>query len=137
MATAHVLYDGECPLCRKSVGILKKLDWFHRLAYVDARDLGNDVVKAASVEPQKLLDEMHLVTPSKSIYHGFGAFRWMAWRLPLFWILAPFLYLPGMAWLGQKTYLWVARNRFKLVPCHGGVCTIQRKAPPAETTRSA
>jgi hypothetical protein len=25
---------------------------------------------------------------------------------------------------GQKIYLWVARNRFRLVPCHGGVCSL-------------
>jgi hypothetical protein len=24
---AQVLYDGECPLCRKSVALLKRLDW--------------------------------------------------------------------------------------------------------------
>lgn len=127
MAAAHVLYDGECPLCLKSIGILKKLDWFHRLNYVNARDVEQDVVKELPVDPSRLIEEMHLVTPGKSIYHGFGAFRWMSWRLPLLWIFAPFMYLPGAGWLGQKAYLWVARNRFKLVPCHGGVCTIQRK----------
>jgi hypothetical protein len=50
----------------------------------------------------------------------------MAWRLPLLWILAPFLYVPGVPTLGQAAYLWVARNRFRLVPCHGGVCTLKR-----------
>jgi hypothetical protein len=69
------------------------------------------------------MEEMHLITPDAGrIYHGFGAFRWMAWRLPLLWALAPFLYLPGIPTLGQRIYLWIARNRFQLVPCHGGVC---------------
>jgi predicted DCC family thiol-disulfide oxidoreductase YuxK len=134
MAAANVLYDGECPLCLKSVGILKKLDWFHRLNYVNARDVDQDIIKELPVEPKRLIEEMHLVTPRKSIYHGFGAFRWMSWRLPLLWIFAPFMYLPGASWLGQKAYLWVARNRFKLVPCHGGVCTIQRKPTAAKST---
>ncbi|MFO0864914.1 MAG: DUF393 domain-containing protein [Gemmataceae bacterium] len=133
MAAANVLYDGECPLCLKSIGILKKLDWFHRLNYVNARDVDQDIIKELPVEPRRLIEEMHLVTPSKSIYHGFGAFRWMSWRLPLLWIFAPFMYLPGASWLGQKAYLWVARNRFKLVPCHGGVCTIQRKPTAAKS----
>jgi hypothetical protein len=70
-----------------------------------------------------LLDEMHLLPRgSRRYYHGFTAFRWMAWRLPLCWCLAPLLYLPGMASLGQRVYRWVARNRFRLVPCHGGIC---------------
>ena len=34
----QVLYDGQCPLCLKSVGLLKRLDWFGRLTYVNARD---------------------------------------------------------------------------------------------------
>ena len=28
---ARVLYDGYCALCRKSVGMLRKLDWLHKL----------------------------------------------------------------------------------------------------------
>jgi hypothetical protein len=34
-----------------------------------------------------------------------------------------------MTRLGQRLYLWVARHRFHLVPCHDGVCTI----PPKRT----
>jgi predicted DCC family thiol-disulfide oxidoreductase YuxK len=71
---------------------------------------------------------MHLVTPDrKTVYRGFAAFRWMAWRMPLTWLVAPFLYLPGMNWLGSRAYLWVARNRFKLVPCKDGVCSLPQR----------
>jgi predicted DCC family thiol-disulfide oxidoreductase YuxK len=73
--------------------------------------------------PQRLLEEMHLVTPDqRRVYHGYGAFRWMAWRMPLLWITAPLLYIPGVPWLGQRIYLWVARNRFKIIPCRDGAC---------------
>jgi predicted DCC family thiol-disulfide oxidoreductase YuxK len=125
---AVVLYDGLCPLCRKSVGILRRLDWFKRLAYADARDRAGLPVHDPPLEPDRLLEEMHLVVPQGSrVYHGFAGFRWMAWRLPLLWPLAPFLYVPGVPALGQRAYLWVARHRFRLVPCHGGVCTLNRK----------
>ena len=53
--------------------------------------------------------------------------RWGGRRLPLLWLSAPLLYLPGVPWLGQCIYLWVARNRFNLVPCRDGVCDIQKK----------
>ena len=77
------------------------------------------------LQPDRLLEEMHLVTPDgRRIYHGFAAFRWFAWRLPPLWPLAPFLHVPGVPTLGQRLYLWIARNRFRLVPCHGGVCTL-------------
>ena len=124
---AQVLYDGQCPLCLKSLGYLKRLDWLHRLSYVNVRDPGQ-VPPHPLLEPQRLLEEMHLITPDgRQVYHGFGAFRWLAWRLPALWLLVPLLYLPGIPALGQRLYLWVARNRYQLVPCHGGVCEL----PPA------
>ncbi len=125
---AVVLYDGACPLCRKSVRLLQRLDWFNVLTFANARDSEQLRRLGVAVEPKRLVEEMHLLTPNgEHVYHGFKAFRWMAWRLPLLWILAPLLYLPGMATLGQRAYLWVARNRFRLLPCHGGVCSLPRK----------
>ena len=34
---ALVLYDGQCRLCRKSVALLRRLDWGRRLEFADAR----------------------------------------------------------------------------------------------------
>ena len=125
---AVVLYDGFCPLCRKSVRLLRSLDWLNVLTFASARDTDQLRKLHVTVEPKRLLEEMHLLTPDgEHVYHGFRAFRWMAWRLPLLWVLAPFLYLPGMETVGQRAYLWVARNRFRLLPCHGGVCTLPHK----------
>jgi len=122
---AQVLYDGRCPLCLKSVDLLRRLDWFTMLTYVNVRDPDQLAACDLTIEPGWLLEEMHLITPGgRHLLHGFLAFRWMAWRLPALWLLAPLLYLPGVPTVGQRVYLWVARNRFRLVPCHGGVCTL-------------
>jgi predicted DCC family thiol-disulfide oxidoreductase YuxK len=126
---ANVLYDGDCPLCRKSVSILRKLDWFGRLGYVNARDGEQPILREPPVAEAPLLEEMHLLTAGGKLYRGFAAFRWMAWRLPVFWLAAPFLYFPGVPWVGQRLYRWVARNRFHLVPCHDGVCEIKQHRP--------
>jgi predicted DCC family thiol-disulfide oxidoreductase YuxK len=121
----HVLYDGQCPLCLRSVGILKRLDWLGMLTYVNARDRQQLPASDAPLDPERLVQEMHVLTPDgRRLYHGFAALRWIAWRLPVFWPFAPFLYIPGIPQLGQRLYLWIARNRFRLVPCHGGVCTL-------------
>jgi predicted DCC family thiol-disulfide oxidoreductase YuxK len=127
-ARASVIYDGECPLCLRSVALLKQLDWLHKLDYVNARDESQAILRHPLVALAPLLEEMHLVTPDGArVHHGFGAFRWMAWRLPALWLLAPLLYLPGVPWLGQRIYLWIARNRYHIVPCHQGVCEIEKK----------
>jgi predicted DCC family thiol-disulfide oxidoreductase YuxK len=122
---AQVFYDGFCPLCRKSVHLLQQLDWLGVLEYIDVRQ-DTPHVQELPVAAERLLEEMHLRTPDRGqVLHGFAAFRWMAWRLPLLWTVAPWLYLPGMARVGQWAYLWVARHRFQLVPCHGGLCTLK------------
>ena len=125
---AVVLFDGDCAFCQRSVRILKSLDWFRRLAMHNAREESNWPTAAEPLSMPKMLEEMHLVTPDRRhTYAGFRAFRWMAWRLPLTWPLAPFLYLPGVPWLGDRVYRWIAKNRYSLVPCHDGVCQIPAK----------
>jgi predicted DCC family thiol-disulfide oxidoreductase YuxK len=127
---AQLLYDGQCPLCLKSVAALKRLDWLGRLHVLDARDPTNLPAREPPLNPDRLLQEMHVLTPDGThVYHGFGAFRWLAWRLPLLWLIAPFLSVPGIPTIGQKAYLWIARNRFSLVPCHGGVCMLPPQKP--------
>lgn len=122
-----VLYDGQCPLCQRSVRILTRLDWLGRLRFADARDPANVPATDPPLEHQRLMEEMHAVTNDGRVYHGFAAFRFMAWRIPLFWLIAPFLYIPGVPFVGQRVYMWVARNRFHLVPCHDGQCQIPQK----------
>ena len=118
-----VLFDGLCPLCKVSVALLKRLDWFKAVDFKDARDPANIPSMDPPLALSRLLEEMHLVTTDlKKSLHGFKAFRYISWRIPLLFLLAPFMYIPGIPWLGQKIYLWVARNRFNLVPCKDGVC---------------
>jgi predicted DCC family thiol-disulfide oxidoreductase YuxK len=122
---AVVLYDGDCPLCRKTTSILKRLDWFHRLALHNCRDTAHIPKNTAHLDSARMIQEMHVLTPDRGhALSGFRAVRWIAGRIPLMWSLYPLLFIPGMPSLGQRLYLWIARNRFKLVPCRDGVCTI-------------
>jgi predicted DCC family thiol-disulfide oxidoreductase YuxK len=124
MSRGVVLFDGLCPLCRKVVGVLTRLDWRGRLHFQDCRDTARLPRTSPPLDPAKLLDEMHLVTPAGRVHAGYAAVRWIAWRVPLMWPLAPLLYLPGVPWLGHRAYLWVARRRYRLVPCNHGVCQL-------------
>ena len=133
---AVVLFDGQCPMCRKSVEILQRLDWRNRLAYRDARDLEHLPESAVSLDPEKLLQEMHVLTPDRRrAYAGFRAVRWMAARLPLLWAVWPLMFLPGVPWLGQRLYRWIARNRYHLVPCHNGECAVTLR-PRADSAKN-
>jgi predicted DCC family thiol-disulfide oxidoreductase YuxK len=130
-AQAIVLYDGLCRFCGWSVRALKRLDWLGRLRYQDARDVAHLPACAEPLDPRRLLEEMHVVTPDgRRALHGYRAVRWLAWRFPFGWPVAPFLYLPGIPWLGNKAYLWIARHRHQLVPCKDGVCTLPGMPTP-------
>jgi predicted DCC family thiol-disulfide oxidoreductase YuxK len=125
---AIVLYDGQCPLCRRSVAVLQRLDWLKSFNYQDARKVDELPESKVPLQPARLLEEMHVLTPDrKRVYAGFKAFRWIALRVPLLWPLLPLMYFPGIPALGQRIYLWVAKNRFNLVPCHNGQCAIPLK----------
>ncbi len=133
-ARAIVLFDGQCAFCRKAVSLLQKLDWLGRFDCQDARNPANLPPSGDPLDPQRLLDEMHVVTPDRTrAYAGYRAVRWIAWRLPLLWPLAPLLHLPGAVWLGSRLYRWIARNRFKLVPCRHGLCTVPGVTPLERT----
>lgn len=122
---AVVLFDGDCPLCRKTTSILRRLDWFGRLAFHNCRDTARIPANTAHLDAGRMIEEMHVLTPDRSrALAGFRAVRWIAGRVPVLWPLYPLLFIPGMARLGQRVYLWIARNRFHLVPCRDGVCTI-------------
>lgn len=125
---AQVLYDGACPFCLKSVDLLRRLDWDKNLDYVDMRQPAHPALQGLATDSDAFLEQMHVLPPGENhLLDGFEAVRWITWRLPAAFWLTPFLYLPGVPALGQRLYLWIARNRFRLVPCHHGVCAIQKK----------
>lgn len=120
-ARALVLYDGECRICIASVAQLRRLDWLGRLEYGDARDAAVQE-RAGGVDREAALRRLHLVPARGKALQGFHAFRWLAGRLPLLWILWPLLWIPGVAAVGVRAYDAVARNRFAFGACEGEAC---------------
>lgn len=127
-AKGIVLFDGDCAFCRRSVGILHRLDWANRLEFRNFRDKEHLPESFVPLDEARMNEEMHVLTPDRrGLYAGFAAFRWIAARLPLGWMFVPLMYVPGVPRLGQRIYLWVAKNRMNLVPCHDGQCAIPVK----------
>ena len=71
------------------------------------------------------LETMHVVTASGQVKTGFDAYRAISWSIPLFWPIAPLLYVPGVPLAGRRVYARVARNR------HRAGCPVpERSAAP-------
>ena len=105
-----VLYDDECSLCTFQMKVLSWLDWFNALALVPLSD-----PRAQEIAPQLSREAMeeaiHCVTPEGRIYRGARALRFAGMRLPLLVPMALFLWIPGVIFLAEIAYQWVARHR--------------------------
>ena len=122
----QVLYDGFCPLCRRTVRLLACLDIFQRLQFLDFRllDLNEyNRTQALNLKPGNLEKEMYVISRGRA-YHGFYGYRAIALALPAFWLLAPWLFLPVVSSLGASIYGFIARNRMKLFSCDSH-CPVQ------------
>jgi predicted DCC family thiol-disulfide oxidoreductase YuxK len=116
-----MLYDGECGLCRRSAFTVAMLDWLHRMRLVDFRDTEVRKEHAPDLTLKDLDRSMHVRLPDGRYRKGFYAFRVLAARIPAAWPLWPFLYVPGVPWIGERIYRRIADNRNK---CAHGKCNI-------------
>jgi predicted DCC family thiol-disulfide oxidoreductase YuxK len=115
-----LLYDGYCPLCRRSVAILDGIDLFERLSFVSFRGVKFDEFNAThrtNITKEQADREMYLVGRDGRAYAGYDAYRRMALFLPLLWPAVPFLWIPGISHAGRAIYGWVARNRLSFFQC--------------------
>lgn len=38
MSKLEVWFDGDCPLCRREIGLIRRLDWRDAIAFIDVAD---------------------------------------------------------------------------------------------------
>jgi len=108
----RLVYDGGCDFCRSCLLVVRFLDVFKQITFVDSRDA--EALTATGVRPEDADRAAHAVRPDGRQYAGFDAFRLVAWQLPLTAPLAPLLYVPGVPPLGRRAYHWIAENRAHL-----------------------
>jgi predicted DCC family thiol-disulfide oxidoreductase YuxK len=122
----QVLYDGHCPLCLRTVRVLRFFDLFTRLECIDFRRLDlaeyNRRHKFA-LTTQDLDREMYVISRGEA-YIGYYGYRVLALALPAFWPLSPLMFLPGVSWVGERVYGYIARNRLALVHCDSHCPTV-------------
>jgi predicted DCC family thiol-disulfide oxidoreductase YuxK len=112
--TATLFYDGACRFCVASMERIRGLDWRGALEYVNFRGPGATAAYAG-FDAARAEKELLLQTPAGEWLGGFEAFRWMAGRIPALMPLAPVMHVPGMGWLGQRAYGWVADHRYLIM----------------------
>jgi predicted DCC family thiol-disulfide oxidoreductase YuxK len=130
----QALYDGMCPLCRRTVRVLGAMDLFRAVEFIDFRSLNlaeYNQKHALKLTADALEKEMILISHGRS-HGGFEGFRVIALRVPALWPVVPFLFLPGVSKLGGAAYGHVAHNRLALVKCESD-CAVDK--PASETAK--
>ncbi len=119
-----VFYDTLCPICRASRRWLMRLDWGKRLSFEDLHQRERAEALAPGVSYADMLRRMYVVRREGEVFGGFQAFRAIAPMLPLCWPIVPLLWLPGMTWLGEHAYVFIAKNRYRYARCDDNVCSM-------------
>ena len=134
--TNFVLYDDHCPLCTFQMKLLTWLDWFNVITLLPISQ-----PRAAEVAPrltrEDLLEAIHCVAKDGRIYRGARCIRYAGMRLPLLVPVALVLWFPGVIWVAEKFYMWVARNRLvlsRLFGCKEACAIMPVRKRAGETT---
>lgn len=121
-----VLFDGACPLCRRTVRVLRRLDWFGRLTFADATDDALRHRHAPGLDRAAALTEMYVVDTAGVRTAGFDGYLRLARAVPILWVSRWIGLIPPVTWLGRRIYGAVAARRARQGGCTDEIC-----APPA------
>ena len=110
MRDFHLIYDGDCGFCVKTMRVFAALDVRRRLAFHDARRRSAVFAEFPQLRDAGLDDAMFAVHGS-AVSSGFHAFRELIWQSPLTWPLIPLFYAPGASAVGPRVYRWIADRR--------------------------
>ena len=109
----RVLYDGECPLCRGEIALLRRLD--RGRGRIDFEDIA-----APDFDPKRylrthaeLMARIHGALPNGSLVEGVEVLRRAYAAVGLGWLVAPTRW-PLVRPLVETAYRWFARNRLPL-----------------------
>jgi predicted DCC family thiol-disulfide oxidoreductase YuxK len=117
-----VLFDGACPLCRRAVRVLRRLDWFGRLTFADATDDALRNRYAPGLDRAAALTEMYVVNAAGVRTAGFDGYLQLARGLPILWVPRWLGLLPPVTWLGRWIYRMVAARRVRQGGCTDEIC---------------
>lgn len=108
-----VIWDDRCGFCGWWVRHLKRLDWLRIHRFEGST---NPEALAESGVTREQADEEIKLWDGRRVYGGVDAVREILMNLPVGYLWAQALALPGVRWVGARAYKAVARRRMCLVP---------------------
>ena len=115
----EIAIDSHCGFCKKSAGWLKAIDFA-------------DVVRLNPVDEPGMREMRVTRLRDAKTLGGFDGFRLLVPSFLLLLPMWPFLYVPGVPWIGRKVYRWIADHRSQMPGgCESDICALP-DPPPAK-----
>jgi predicted DCC family thiol-disulfide oxidoreductase YuxK len=129
------IFDGRCAICQTTRTIIKGLDWFRRVEFLDLHNTSEVIKRFPQLDPGDLMGQIHVIDANQHVYAGFDGTRRMLRDVPLGFPVWLLLHLPGMHHVGVRVYGWIARHRYAVNRffgvelsddngCEDGVCKL-------------
>jgi len=107
MTKLIVWYDQGCPLCRREIDLMRRLDRGGRIQFVDAADPGT----TCPLDRAEMLARFHAIEDGRLLSGG-AAFAAMWRAIPLLWPLGMAARLPG----AERLLNWAYGHFLKVRP---------------------
>ena len=120
-----VLFDGGCPVCRRTVRTLQRLDWLNRLQFANAMDDDIRARVAPTLTQHDVMQQMYVVDGHGRLAGGYDAQLRIGRRVPALWILGVLGALPVVRQIGTRVYRYIAANRRRQGVCSDELCSPQ------------
>ena len=123
-----LIFDDRCGFCRKSVQLLRRLDWFGAVEFVPLGQ-ATELMGRHSITSQAMEAAMHHISPLGQVTTGAEAFRVFGKRIPLLFPGALMLHLPFALRLAKCVYGKVASRRHllsRVLRCDSTHCSTHR-----------
>jgi predicted DCC family thiol-disulfide oxidoreductase YuxK len=118
-----ILFDGGCPICRRTVRTLRRIDWLGRLQFADATNPANREAVAPGLTEAAAMQQMYVVDGDGRRFAGYDAQLRIAREVPLLWPFRLVGGLPGVRQAGMGIYRFVAARRQRQGTCSDELCS--------------
>ena len=135
MDQATLIYDGECPFCRRAAAWARRNARANAIETLPCQDEARER-RFPEITRERCMTAMQLVTPEGEVFSGEEALpRLMELMKGWHWA-ARFLRLPGVRHVSPAAYRWFARHRYGLAALagheRGETCGIEDKEDCSE-----
>ena len=106
-----MIFDGDCGFCTASVNVIKR--WIKPDCDIEPWQF--TAIEQFNLVPEECSTAVQYVDAERRVHSGSRAVMRMLRDAPLPWpVIGAIGDAPGIAWIADRTYKWIAINRYKL-----------------------